>query len=101
MRFSLPALLSVLVFGVTPHVCCTRIRLCRSFCREVCSAVPSRYQIPAPRLNDADGIFFYEPGFEVLEIKAADANNIDVKIRIAPDCALGEHTAQVHTNQDL
>jgi len=53
------------------------------------------------RLNDAEGIFFYEPGFEVLEIKAADANNIDVKIRIAPDCALGEHTAQVRTKSGI
>ena len=38
------------------------------------------------RLDDAQEILFYEPGFEVLEIKAADANNNDVKIRIAADC---------------
>ncbi len=53
------------------------------------------------RLDDAQEIFFYEPGFEVLEIKPADANNIDVKIRIAADCALGEHTAQVRTKSGI
>lgn len=53
------------------------------------------------RLQDAEEIFFYEPGFEVLEIKAADANNVDVKIRIAADCALGEHTAQVRTKTGI
>lgn len=55
------------------------------------------FRFSGARLDDAQEIFFYEPGFEVLEIKPADANNIDVKIRIAADCALGEHTAQVRT----
>ncbi len=55
------------------------------------------FRLSGARLDDAQEIFFYEPGFEVLEIKAADANNIDVKVRIAPDCAIGEHTAQVRT----
>lgn len=53
------------------------------------------------RLDDAQEILFYEPGFEVLEIKAADANNIDVKMRIAADCVLGEHTAQVRTKTGI
>ena len=38
------------------------------------------FRFAGARLNDAEQIFFYEPGFEVLEIKAVDANNIDVKI---------------------
>ncbi len=53
------------------------------------------------RLNDAEGIFFYEPGFEILEIKPVDGNNVDVKIRIAPDCELGEHAAQVRTKTGI
>lgn len=53
------------------------------------------------RLDDAEEIFFYEPGFEVLEIKPVDANNVDVKIRIAADCTLGEHTAQVRTRSGI
>lgn len=59
------------------------------------------FRFAGARLNDAEQILFYEPGFEVLEIKAADANNIDVKVRIAPDCALGEHTAQVRTKSGV
>jgi hypothetical protein len=59
------------------------------------------FRFSGARLQDAEQIFFYEPGFEVLEIKAADANNIDVKVRIAADCTLGEHTAQVRTKSGI
>jgi len=59
------------------------------------------FRFAGARLNDAEQIFFYEPGFEVLEIKAVDANNIDVKVKIAADCALGEHTAQVRTKSGI
>jgi len=59
------------------------------------------FRFTGARLDDAAEILFYEPGFEVLEIKPADANNIDVKVRIAPDCALGEHTAQVRTKSGI
>ncbi|MEY3176062.1 MAG: hypothetical protein RLZZ436_3976 [Planctomycetota bacterium] len=59
------------------------------------------FRFAGARLDDAQEVFFYEPGFEVLEIKAADANNIDVKVRIAPDCGLGEHTAQVRTKSGI
>lgn len=59
------------------------------------------FRFAGARLNDAEQIFFYEPGFEVLEIKAVDANNIDVKVKIAADCALGEHTAQVRTKSGV
>ncbi len=53
------------------------------------------------RLNDAEQIFFYEPGFEVKEIKAIDGNNIAVTISVAADCALGEHVAQVRTKSGI
>ncbi|MEY3457652.1 MAG: hypothetical protein RL215_809 [Planctomycetota bacterium] len=59
------------------------------------------FRFAGARLDDAQEIFFYEPGFEVLEIKPADANNIDVKVRIAADCVLGEHTAQVRTKSGI
>lgn len=58
-------------------------------------------QFTGARLDDAEEIFFYEPGFEVLEIKPVNANAIDVKIRIAADCVLGEHTAQVRTKTGI
>ncbi len=59
------------------------------------------FRFAGARLNDAEQILFYEPGFEVVEIKAVDANNIDVKVKIAADCALGEHTAQVRTKSGV
>lgn len=59
------------------------------------------FRFSGARLNDAEEIFFYEPGIQVLEIKAADANNLDVKVRIAADCVLGEHTAQVRTKSGI
>ena len=50
------------------------------------------------RLADAQQVFLYDPvGVEILEIIQVDANSIDVKIRVAADCRLGEHVAQVRT----
>lgn len=59
------------------------------------------FQFSGARIDDAQEIFFYEPGFEVLEIKPVNANVIDVKVRIAADCALGEHTAQIRTKSGI
>lgn len=53
------------------------------------------------RLNDAEEIFFYEPGFTVKEIKPVDGNTIHVTIHAADDCALGRHTAQVRTKSGI
>ena len=47
-------------------------------------------------LGDAQGIFFYDSGLEVLEVKG-DGNSAKVKVRVAADCRLGEHVAQVRT----
>ena len=47
-------------------------------------------------LGDAQEIFFYEKGFEVLEVKG-EGNKVTVKVKVAPDCRLGEHVAQVRT----
>ncbi|MCA9066009.1 MAG: PPC domain-containing protein, partial [Planctomycetaceae bacterium] len=59
------------------------------------------FRFTGARLEDAEEIFFYEPGFEVLEIKAVNANVIDATVRIAPDCEVGEHTAQVRTKSGI
>ena len=54
------------------------------------------------RLADTKEIFLYDPlGVEVLEIKQVDANNLNVKIRLAADCRLGEHVAQVRTSRGI
>ncbi len=47
-------------------------------------------------LGDAQEIFFYDSGFEVLEVKG-EGNNATVKVKVAADCRLGEHVAQVRT----
>ena len=48
-------------------------------------------------LGDAEEIFFYDKGFEAAKIEVVDANNIKVSVKVAPDCRLGEHVAQVRT----
>ena len=45
---------------------------------------------------DAKEIFFYSPGFEVTKLEA-DAKKATATVKIAADCRLGEHIAQVRT----
>jgi hypothetical protein len=59
------------------------------------------FRFSGGRLDDAQDVLFYEPGFEVVKIVPADANNIDVTVKIAADCQLGEHTAQVRTKSGV
>lgn len=59
------------------------------------------FRFTGARLADAEEILFYEPGVEVLEIKEVNANAVDVKVKIAADCQLGEHTAQVRTKTGI
>jgi len=47
-------------------------------------------------LEDAKGLLFDEPGFEVTPV-AADKNKFKVKVKVAPDARLGEHTFRVLT----
>jgi len=53
------------------------------------------------RLADAEEIFFYAPGFEVTKIEEKDANSVNATIKVAPDCRLGEHVAQVRTRSGI
>ena len=102
MRFSLATALFVVVSLLTPQVVSAADpSLSIIVPRGVQRGTEQVIRFAGARLDDAQEIFFYEPGFEVLEIKPADANNIDVKIRIAADCALGEHTAQVRTKTGI
>lgn len=47
-------------------------------------------------LADAQEILFYTPGFEVTALEAA-AGAVKVTVKVAADCVLGEHVAQVRT----
>lgn len=53
------------------------------------------------RLEDAEEILFYEPGVEVTKIEAKNANQIEVTLKIAADCALGEKTVQVRCKSGI
>ncbi len=47
-------------------------------------------------LGDANDIFFYSPGFEVVKVEGK-GNACTATIKVAADCRLGEHVAQVRT----
>jgi len=48
------------------------------------------------RVGDTQEVFFYEPGFEAVKIEpAADGNSVAVTVKVAADCRLGEHRAQL------
>ena len=49
------------------------------------------------RLADAQEIFFYDKGFEVVKLEANGANQVKAVVKVAPDCRIGEHVAQVRT----
>ena len=49
------------------------------------------------RLKDAKEIFFYKPGLEVLKLEASDDKTVKVRLKIAADAALGEHTLRLRT----
>lgn len=55
------------------------------------------------RLKDTEEILFYEPGFEVVKIEPDEknANIVRATVKVAPDCELGEKTAQVRTKTGL
>ena len=71
--------------------------LTRILPRGVQRGVETTVTFSGARLNDAEEILFYEPGVEVIKIEPKDANNILVTLKVAPDCNLGIHTAQVRT----
>ena len=54
------------------------------------------------RLADAEEIFFYSPGFEVVKLEpAANGSEVKVHVKVAADCRLGEHVAQVRTKSGV
>lgn len=55
------------------------------------------------RLQDAEEILFYEPGIEVVKVEPDPKNSKIVRatVKVAPDCELGEKTAQVRTKSGI
>ena len=53
------------------------------------------------QLGDGQQILLYSPGFEVVKVETVDVNSLKATIKIAPDCRLGEHVAQVRTKTGI
>ena len=53
------------------------------------------------RLADAAGVLFHDPGLELLAIEAPDEGRAVARIRIAPDCPLGEHRLRLRTRTGI
>jgi hypothetical protein len=58
--------------------------------------IETEIQFTGGRLDDAQEIFFYDEGFEVLSLEAVAAK-VTVKVKVAAECRMGEHFAQVRT----
>lgn len=53
------------------------------------------------RLQDAEEILFYDPGFELKKVEGQKDNQVTATVLIAPNCRLGEHTAKVRTKSGM
>src|SRR4029079_10659743 len=47
--------------------------------------------------KDAQEVFFYKPGLEVLKLDAVDDKTVKVRLKVGADAALGEHTLRLRT----
>src|SRR5882724_12651504 len=50
------------------------------------------------RLQDAQEIFCYEPGIQVLKLNAVTNKTVTAQLKITTDCALGEHHLHLRTS---
>jgi hypothetical protein len=58
------------------------------------------FTLAGDRLDDAKDILFYDPGFTVVKLEPAN-NQVKATVRIAADCALGEHALRIRTATGL
>src|SRR4051812_38912427 len=48
-------------------------------------------------LKGTKGVLFYTPGMEAVDIQDVDENSVKMKVKIAADCGLGEHSMRLWT----
>ena len=101
MRFSLAVLSMLVVAWPSASVQASDPQLSLIMPRGAQRGSEQVFRFSGARLDDALEVFFYEPGFEVTKLAPVDANNIDVTMKIAADCVLGEHTAQIRTKSGI
>jgi hypothetical protein len=53
------------------------------------------------RLDDVRGLLAYQPGIALLFLKANQPGRVTARLRVAPDCPLGEHDFRVWTATGL
>jgi hypothetical protein len=53
------------------------------------------------RLQDARGLLFYSPGIQVFSFHPVDGGRVRARLRVAPDCALGEHDVRLWTESGI
>lgn len=53
------------------------------------------------RLQDAEEIFCYEPGIQIVKLNLVTNKTVTAEVKIAPDCALGEHHLRLRTASGL
>lgn len=97
----LTSLLTVVLIGQSTLVDASLPRLNIIVPRGVQRGVESELTFSGQRLEDAEEIFFYEPGIEVVKIEPVNANSVKATVKVSPDCRLGEHTAQVRTKSGI
>src|SRR4029077_19965598 len=53
------------------------------------------------RLQDAEEIICYEPGVQILKLNSITNKLVKAQVKLAPDCALGEHHLRLRTATGL
>ena len=93
-------LVALLVFGATRPASgqSASPQLSRILPRGAQRGTEATFRFSGARLADTQQVLLYDTtGVEVVGFKQVDANNVDVTLKIAPDCRLGEHVAQLRT----
>jgi hypothetical protein len=57
--------------------------------------------ISGQHLQDAQGLLFYTPGIQVLSWQPVDQGKVHARLRVAPDCPLGDHEVRVWTSTGI
>ncbi len=85
-----------LLAGLVAPVMAASPRLTMILPRGVQRGVEHELTFSGSNLGDAQEVFFYDPGFEVTKVEP-NGNQVKVTVKVAADCRLGEHVAQVRT----
>ena len=95
-RCSLQWLVAIAVFVSAVPAFAASPRLTRITPSGIQRGVEHEVTFSGNNMADAQDILFYSPGFEVVKV-VGDGNTCKATIKVAADCRLGEHVAQVRT----